>query len=109
MELIVTTGEELCRMIRAEVDRALNTKSQPQQIPDRCTFDDALEITGLSKSKLYKLTSSKKIPNKRFGNRLIFSREELLEWVKVHTVDKSDESKACLELAKSARNKSRRG
>jgi predicted DNA-binding transcriptional regulator AlpA len=76
---------------------------------DRCNFSDALEITGLSKSALYKKTASNDIHHKRFTNRLIFSRKELLEWVESQTVEKNGSSEACLALAKSARNKNKKG
>lgn len=80
----------------------------PTPKPDRCTFDEALEITGLSKSKLYKLTSSDEIPHKRYGNRLIFSRRELTAWVEEQTVEKNSDD-ATQALAASARRKQRRG
>lgn len=109
MELIVTTAEQLNSIIFNAVSRALNKKPEPQQLPDRCGFGDALEITGLSKSKLYKLTASNEIPHKRFGSRLIFSRKELLTWLESQTVDKHDSSEVHLALARSARRKKKGG
>lgn len=109
MEVIVTTQEQLSLIIRAEFTKLLNNKPEPQQLPDRCTFDDALEITGVSKSKLYKLTSSNEIPHKRYGNRLIFSRKELAEWVESQTVDSHDTGSITVALARSARRKTEGG
>ena len=109
MELIVTTPEQLARVVNEAIYRALNCRPQIQQPSDRCTLKDALEITGLSKSKLYKLTSTKEIPFKTYGNRLIFSRKELEVWVQDQTIDKAVSSEASLTLAKSARRKQRRG
>ncbi|WP_242916322.1 helix-turn-helix domain-containing protein [Pontibacter liquoris] len=88
-----------------------NNKHHPTALPkpDRCTFDDALEITGLSKSKLYKLTSSNEIPHKRYGNRLIFNRKELEEWVESQTVEKYDTESVALTVARSARSKMKGG
>lgn len=53
--------------------------------PKNISFEEAiiyLKSEGLiiSKSKLYKLTSSKSIPFIRFGNRLVFNSEELKAW-----------------------------
>ncbi|WP_266202861.1 helix-turn-helix domain-containing protein [Pontibacter kalidii] len=76
---------------------------------DRCTLPDALAITGLSKSKLYKLTASKEIPHKRFGRRLVFSRKELLAWVETQTVERNTSCEVNLQLARSANNKIRKG
>jgi len=45
-------------------------------------FDEAAEYTGLSKSYLYKLTSTGGIPcYKPFGKLIYFSRVELDEWL----------------------------
>ncbi|MGV3538381.1 MAG: helix-turn-helix transcriptional regulator [Rufibacter sp.] len=107
MEFILTTPEQLSQLLRVEISKALNN-SQPKQqmLPDRCNLEEALEITGLSKSKIYKLTSAGAIPVKTFGTRrLVFSRKELLAWVESKTTDKKDTSGIELALAKSARNK----
>ncbi len=53
--------------------------------PKNISFEEAiiyLKSEGLiiSKSKLYKLTSSKSIPFVRFGNRLVFNSDELSVW-----------------------------
>ncbi|WP_423148622.1 helix-turn-helix domain-containing protein [Rubrolithibacter danxiaensis] len=69
---------------------------------DRCYFNEALQITGLSKSKMYKLTAKGEIPCKQFGSKLVFSRKELMSWIESQTVIKHDHSKAILSLAESA-------
>lgn len=104
MELIVTTLEQLEAVINRAVYSALNQKAQQPVLSDRCSLEDALELTGLSKSTIYKLTSSKEVPHKRFGNRLVFSRKELLNWVESQTIERNH-SKIDLALAKSARKK----
>ena len=46
------------------------------------TFEEAAEYTSLSKSTLYKLTCSNKIPcYKPSGKRLYFSKSELDAWI----------------------------
>jgi excisionase family DNA binding protein len=75
------------------------------EISDRCFLDEAIKVTGLSKSKLYKLTSNAKIPCKQFGSRLVFSRKELIEWLESQTVRKHSYSAAFLSLANSANRK----
>lgn len=58
------------------------------------TFDDVVLLTGLSKSYLYKLTSSNQIPHyKPSGKQLYFDREEIENWLKqnrVATVEETD-------------------
>ena len=45
-------------------------------------FDEAAEYTGLSKSHLYKLTSTEGVPcYKPTGKRLYFSKSELDSWL----------------------------
>lgn len=106
MQIIVTTPEELEALVTNAVRNAFNSQSEIKKpLSDRCGLEDALEITGLSKSKLYKLTSAKQIPHKTFGSRLIFSREELQTWVETQTIDSSQSDAIELKLAKSARNK----
>lgn len=58
---------------------------------DVLTFNEAAEYTGLSKSYLYKLTSTHQIPHyKPMGKCLFFNRLELeafLQQNRVNTVD----------------------
>ncbi len=105
MGIVLTTTEELESVIINAIRRASTYKPQPQQLPDRCTFEDALGLTGLSKSKLYKLTSSKQIPHKTFGSRLVFSRSDLQAWVDSQTIDSDNSSANELALAKNARKR----
>ena len=62
-----------------------------KEMKDVLTFNEAAEYTGLSKSYLYKLTSSQRIPfYKPMGKCLFFNRLELeafLQQNRVNTVD----------------------
>jgi excisionase family DNA binding protein len=50
-------------------------------------FDDAVVITGLSKSHLYKLTCTHQIPHyKPNGKQIYFDRAELEAWLKQNRV-----------------------
>jgi len=86
MSIIFTTSEQLELLIQKSISKALSIHSTAPELPDRCTFKEAMAITGLSKSALYKKTMGKAIPFKTFGNRLIFSRRELIEWVETNTL-----------------------
>ena len=85
MDIIAITPEQLEIVIQNAIIEALNIKLNAPGLPERCTFKEALEIAGLSKSLLYQKTMNKSIP---FGNRLIFSRKELKEWVETNTLSK---------------------
>lgn len=56
------------------------TLLQAKQVLD---MDDAVLLTGLSKSRLYTLTSQNKIPFHKSpeGRNIYFSREELNDWM----------------------------
>lgn len=46
------------------------------------TFDEASEYTGLSKSYIYKLTSSQRIPHSKPNGKIIFfNKEKLDNWL----------------------------
>ncbi len=46
------------------------------------TFDEAREFLNVSKSTLYKMTFSKKIPHsKPGGKRIYFKKSDLVEWM----------------------------
>lgn len=57
------------------------------------TFNDVAELTGLSRSYLYKLTYSKKIPHyKQNGKLLYFDRGEVEAWMKQNRVNTQEEA-----------------
>ena len=63
-------------------------KSTTPNLTGNSILEEALKITGLSISALYKKTMDKAIPFKSFGNRIIFSRRELKEWEETNTTSK---------------------
>ena len=87
----------------------MQTKQAPEKVEfDRIKIEEASNITGYGKSKMYKLTSENKIPHKLMGNRLIFSRKELLEWLDSKTVEPVSGNNNVLNvIAESAAKKER--
>jgi hypothetical protein len=72
---------ELENLIEKSVRRALNqfnTNTATDEVGGKAL---AREITGLSDARIYALVSKRLIPHKKRGNRLYFSRAELLAWV----------------------------
>ena len=56
-------------------------------------FDETALFTGLSKSHLYKLTSSRKVPHyKPFGKMCYFNRNELEVWLQQNKVKTENEA-----------------
>ena len=56
------------------------------------TLEDAILLTGMSKSYLYKLTCKQEIPHyKPNGNQIYFDRKELEDWMKRNRVATKEE------------------
>lgn len=56
------------------------------------TFTEASEYTGMSKSYLYKLTASQRIPHyKPIGKLIYFDKEELDTWLLQNRISTTDE------------------
>ena len=108
--IIVTTPEEL-RVIVNEAIADFLPKTQLKEIEsDYISLDTAIELLAengypTSKAKIYKLTSSEDMPHLKYGNKLIFSRKELLEWAVSQTKRIGNHSEVVLTLARSARRK----
>lgn len=93
MEIITSLSrKELEELICDTVNRCLDAKLSPPspEVQDRCLLQDACEITGLSRAAIYKLTSEKRLPHMKFGQRLVFSRRQLAAWVEERTVAPPD-------------------
>ncbi|SDB26672.1 DNA binding domain-containing protein, excisionase family [Flavobacteriaceae bacterium MAR_2010_188] len=59
------------------------------------TFNEACDYTGISRSYLYKLTSSGKIPHsKPNGKMLFFEKRKLVEWLLQNKRKSQDEIEA---------------
>ena len=60
----------------------------------------------ISKSYIYKLTSSKSISFQRFGNRLVFSEDELDMWIANQLKGKNESNvESVTRISNSAKNK----
>jgi hypothetical protein len=108
--IILTTPDELRAIVSEAISGAFpKPVSNPSQI-DTITLNDALELLKehgypTSKAKLYKLTSTGNIPCKTYGNKLVFSRKEILLWADNQTKPKHDSGRITMALARSARRK----
>jgi excisionase family DNA binding protein len=62
-------------------------------------FKEIIELLGVSRSTLYKLSASGKIPHyKPTGGKLFFKRTEVLDWVKKRVVDNATNNDGLLNL-----------
>ena len=61
----------------------------------------------ISKARLYKLTAKGDVPFRKYGNKLLFSRRELLSWAESLARRVNDKGEAALAIARSANRKLR--
>ncbi len=88
--IIITTPEELKAIISEAVANVVPKVSNQKELPDNITLETAVQLLKefgfpTSKAKIYKLTSSGTMPFRKYGNKLVFSRKELLEWAEQQT------------------------
>ena len=110
--IILTTPEELRAIVSETVSQTLAGLTVPKDQPDNLTPDaavQALEQHGflISKARLYKLTAKGEVPFRKYGNKLLFSRKELLAWAENLARRVNDKTEAALNIAKSANRKLR--
>jgi excisionase family DNA binding protein len=104
---ILTVGQFLELIEERTTPQVPEIKEKPRE--DRTGIDEISKFTGLSNSQIYKLTSQNKIPHRKFGKRLVFSRKEVKQWLEEKTVEKlTSKQNAAKHLAKLARNRSKR-
>ena len=59
-----------------------DTSPSPKQEDDQLmSLDDACRFLGKKRSTVYALTSERRIPFRKRGNKLYFFKKELLEWI----------------------------
>ena len=109
-QIIVAEEEKLRAIVHDEVSKLFQVKQPPKTEIDTMTLSDALTLLAeygyiLSKAKLYKLTASGNIPCRKFGQKLVFSRKDILQWAENQTKPKNNQSEVLLTLARSARRK----
>jgi excisionase family DNA binding protein len=62
--------------------RALKSRTMNDKPTDEIGgLDLAVNITGLARRTIYKLTHRREIPHRRVGGRLYFRRSELEQWI----------------------------
>lgn len=90
----MSTGWRALVEAASKTERALATESTPKALPDEpatatdgqlVDIDAAVELVGLTKLTLYKLTSNKKIPFVKQGSKNLFDPVALKEWMESRT------------------------
>ena len=72
--------EEFLEILRACKELLENPKPA-EPVSEFIGIEDVMTLTGYSKSTLYKLSCTDKIPHIRKHRRLLFRRSEILRWL----------------------------
>lgn len=83
-QAIITQGltvDDLIAHVRAVVRDEVQALPQPKPERPYLMLHEVAELTGISKSVLYQLTSKKQIPHIKKGGKLLFRRTEVDEWL----------------------------
>lgn len=84
MEDILRKLNEICeRLTRIE-----QTKEDEKAV---LTMDELCKYTGYSEAYVYRLTSGRKIPYYKNGNKLFFHKPEIVKWLLGNKVKTTDE------------------
>ena len=96
--IIVTTPSQLQAMITAAVRSAvvptlseLRKRRDPEITSDNLPLPDAVKFLNehgcpIKQKHIYNLVYWRKIPYRKCGQRLVFSRTELLQWIEERTL-----------------------
>ena len=96
--------EEIIRQLMASIEEAIDEKvaKKVEEIgvsgyllsKNVLSIDDVVVLTGLSKSHIYKLTSSRQLPcYKPNGKLMYFDKAEVEEWMRQNRVITNEEAK----------------
>ncbi|MCU0457652.1 MAG: helix-turn-helix domain-containing protein [Bacteroidales bacterium] len=90
------TIPELVTLIADEIESRISRQEASESLPDRIDLNEVMNITGLKKSAIYKLTMAGTIPHGKYGRLLVFSRTEILNWIDQQIVRKQSKDQAVL-------------
>jgi excisionase family DNA binding protein len=98
---------EIKNCLRESIEEIKKIQVEPPQ-SDRIGLQEAMQVTGLQKSALYKMTMTGTIPHEKYGKRLVFSRKKLAGWIEQRTIRKQSlEEIAIKQLQKEAQKRIR--
>ncbi|HNP17598.1 MAG TPA: helix-turn-helix domain-containing protein [Fulvivirga sp.] len=84
MQQIILNGisfTEMMEQFRQVVKDEITAIPSPDPKKKFLTIEEATEMTGYSKSTIYRMTSERTIPHLKNGGKLMFSYDDLSEWL----------------------------
>lgn len=113
-QIIVSTHDQMRTVVMEAVAEYIQpflthlTESISPTFPEKLSKDQAIAYLTengfpTTTGNLYKMTANNEIPCARIGKRLIFSRNDLANWIEVRSISKTDSiEKTALLISKSA-------
>jgi excisionase family DNA binding protein len=92
--VIITGKEDLKQIVKEVLAELIQPVQSDSANPKYLDMDKLLDFLHqnncrISKSQIYKLTRSRKIPHRKVGKNLLFNRDEILDWLQGETSRKS--------------------
>lgn len=109
-KILISSAEQLETIVQSGIRSALSKLEEKPDVTSNLNIGQAVEFLQnhgypTSRSSLYKLTSTNRIPHRKFGKWLIFQPDELLKWAEIHTKNPFD-SEAMAHISRHAARKS---
>ena len=84
--VIITRKEDLKEVIKEVFAELTATRNEPKPQSKYLDMDKLIDFLvdnncRISKSQIYKLTRLNKIPHRKVGKKLLFNRQEVLDWM----------------------------
>ena len=83
--------DNVLEKLKVQDERLKNIETLLSSQKNVLNLDEVCSLTGLSKSHLYKLTCSGRIPHYKQAKHLYFDRVEVEQWLKSNRFKSSDE------------------
>ena len=87
--------ELIARVVRNEIEQVLST-ADSRSAKEFLSAEEVCELYHISRSVLYKLTSSREIPSMKTGKRLLLAKADMDDYVRKHRRNSLDEIRANL-------------
>lgn len=81
MQSQLSAIQECLRDIQSLLSNQRSVSKSTSQFNELLTIEECSELTGLSKSTIYKKVSARLIPHFKASKRVYFRRQEVLDWM----------------------------
>ena len=87
-KLVVVETDQLYLIIKQAIKEVLSEKEENKNSKDLMNFNETCDFLGIHPSTLNKWKAENKIPYKRLGKRIFFSRKDVLSSLKESSYQK---------------------